>query len=74
MTDKQLAVLLREYTGRIRREVEVALEQLPDEAKVVRTFAVSNTEYVEAPALGGFESFAQELAATAEILERDGPR
>ena len=74
MTDKQLAVLLREYVGRIRREIEVALEQLPDEAKTVRTFAITNQEFIEAPALRGFEDFAQELATTAEILERDSLR
>lgn len=71
MTDKQLAVLIREYIGRVRREINDALELLPDEAKQVRKFALTDHEYITAPALSGFEDFAQELATTAEVLERD---
>jgi hypothetical protein len=74
MTDKQLAILLREYVGRIRSEVETALAQLPDEAKSTRKFALTNQEDITAPALEGFESFAQDLATAAEMLEREGSR
>lgn len=73
MTDKQLAILIRGYVGRIRREIEDALTLLPEEAKQLRKVGLTKTEFTVAPvapALDGFEEFAQELAGDAEMLER----
>lgn len=71
MTDRQLAILLRSYVGRIRREINDAVALLPAEAKEVRKMGLTNTEYVIAPALDGFEELAQEIAGDAEMLERE---
>lgn len=70
MTDKQLAVLLRGYVGRIRREIQDAIALLPAEVKESRRTMLMNTEYIVIPALDGFEEFAQEMAGDAEMLER----
>lgn len=71
MTDKQLAILLRSYVGRIRKEIDDAVALLPSEAKELKKVGLTNTEYVIAPALDGFEEFAQEVAGDAEMLERE---
>lgn len=71
MTDKQLAVLIRSYVGRIRREIGDAVALLPDEAKQTRRYALTTTEYTVVPALDGFEEWARELAGDAEMLERE---
>jgi hypothetical protein len=70
VTDKQLAILLRGYVGRIRREIEDAIALLPAEVKELKKTTLMNTEYVIVPALDGFEELAQEIAGDAEILER----
>jgi hypothetical protein len=71
MTDKQLAVLLRGYAGRIRREIGDAVTLLPAEAKELRKVGILNHEYITAPALDGFEELAREIAGDAEMLERE---
>lgn len=71
MTDKQLAILLRGYVGRIRREIEDAVALLPEEAKESKKVGIMNAEYTVVPALDGFEELAQEMAGDAEMLERE---
>ena len=70
MTDKQLAILIRGYVGRIYREIEDAVALLPPEAKQLKQVGLIKTEFTVAPALDGLKQFAQELAGDAEMLER----
>jgi hypothetical protein len=69
MTDKQFALLIRQYAMRVQQGINMAAAELPEDA-FKQGKNLLGQEFRYAPALQELESFAKELDDAANLLEK----